>query len=32
MTRYLDVKLSIGVCTGPAASWQALWPQLKHYG
>jgi Dolichyl-phosphate-mannose-protein mannosyltransferase len=23
--------ISIGVCTGPAASWQALWPHLKHY-
>lgn len=21
----------IGVCTGPTASWQALWPHLKHY-
>jgi len=21
----------IGVCTGPTASWQALWPYLKHY-
>ena len=21
----------IGVCTTPAASWQALWPHLKHY-
>jgi hypothetical protein len=24
--------LQIGVCTGPGASWPALWPQLKHYG
>jgi 4-amino-4-deoxy-L-arabinose transferase-like glycosyltransferase len=23
--------LPIGVCTGPVASWQALWPRLKHY-
>ena len=23
--------LPIGVCTGPKASWQALWPHLKHY-
>jgi 4-amino-4-deoxy-L-arabinose transferase-like glycosyltransferase len=21
----------VGVCTGPAASWQTLWPHLKHY-
>jgi hypothetical protein len=21
----------IGVCTGPTASWTALWPHLKHY-
>jgi 4-amino-4-deoxy-L-arabinose transferase-like glycosyltransferase len=21
----------IGVCTGPRASWQTLWPHLKHY-
>ena len=21
----------IGVCTGPVASWTALWPHLKHY-
>ena len=21
----------IGVCTGPTASWQFLWPDLKHY-
>ena len=21
----------IGVCTGPTASWQTLWPHLKHY-
>ena len=23
--------IPIGVCTGPSASWQALWPRLKHY-
>jgi hypothetical protein len=23
--------LPIGVCTGPSASWHALWPHLKHY-
>jgi hypothetical protein len=23
--------IPIGVCTGPSASWQALWPHLKHY-
>lgn len=23
--------LPIGVCTGPSASWTALWPHLKHY-
>jgi len=23
--------VSIGVCTGPVASWTALWPHLKHY-
>ena len=23
--------IAIGVCTGPVASWQALWPHLKHY-
>jgi hypothetical protein len=23
--------LQIGVCTGPAASWTALWTHLKHY-
>ena len=23
--------ITIGVCTGPAASWHALWPHLKHY-
>jgi 4-amino-4-deoxy-L-arabinose transferase-like glycosyltransferase len=23
--------ITIGVCTGPSASWQALWPHLKHY-
>ncbi len=22
---------TIGVCTGPRASWPALWPHLKHY-
>jgi hypothetical protein len=22
----------IGICTGPAASWRALWPNLRHYG
>jgi len=22
----------IGVCTGPVASWHALWPHLSHYG
>jgi Dolichyl-phosphate-mannose-protein mannosyltransferase len=24
--------LQIGVCSGPAGSWQALWPHLKYYG
>ncbi len=24
--------VQLGVCTGPAASWPALWPHLKHYG
>jgi 4-amino-4-deoxy-L-arabinose transferase-like glycosyltransferase len=24
--------IQIGVCTGPAASWHALWPHLRHYG
>jgi Dolichyl-phosphate-mannose-protein mannosyltransferase len=24
--------IQIGVCTGPAASWRALWPHLRHYG
>jgi hypothetical protein len=24
--------LQIGVCTGPAAAWPALWPHLRHYG
>jgi hypothetical protein len=24
--------LQIGICTGPAAGWHALWPRLKHYG
>jgi hypothetical protein len=23
--------LAIGVCTGPSASWPALWPRLRHY-
>ena len=23
--------IAIGVCTGPVASWPALWPHLKHY-
>jgi hypothetical protein len=23
--------LAIGVCTGPTASWQSLWPHLRHY-
>jgi hypothetical protein len=23
--------LSIGVCTGPSASWRTLWPHLRHY-
>jgi hypothetical protein len=23
--------IPIGVCTGPVASWKALWPHLKHY-
>jgi hypothetical protein len=23
--------LQIGVCTGPMASWPAIWPHLKHY-
>ncbi|MFC6703999.1 glycosyltransferase family 39 protein [Flexivirga alba] len=23
--------LPIGVCTGPTASWKALWPKLRHY-
>jgi hypothetical protein len=23
--------LQIGVCTGPVASWPAIWPHLKHY-
>jgi len=23
--------LPIGVCTGPTASWQSLWPSLRHY-
>ena len=24
--------IQIGVCTGPVASWRALWPHLRHYG
>ena len=24
--------IQISVCTGPTASWQALWPHLKYYG
>jgi 4-amino-4-deoxy-L-arabinose transferase-like glycosyltransferase len=24
--------IPIGVCTGPAAGWRALWPHLRHYG
>jgi 4-amino-4-deoxy-L-arabinose transferase-like glycosyltransferase len=24
--------LDIGVCTGPAGGWQALWPHLQNYG
>jgi Dolichyl-phosphate-mannose-protein mannosyltransferase len=24
--------LQIGICTGPVASWPALWPHLKNYG
>jgi len=24
--------IQIGICTGPVASWHALWPHLKHYG
>jgi hypothetical protein len=23
--------IQIGVCTGPSASWQTLWPRLRHY-
>jgi hypothetical protein len=23
--------LPVGVCTGPSASWKALWPRLRHY-
>lgn len=23
--------IQIGLCTGPSASWQTLWPRLKHY-
>jgi hypothetical protein len=22
----------IGICTGPMASWRAVWPNLRHYG
>ena len=22
----------IGICTGPAAGWRTLWPNLRHYG
>ena len=24
--------VQIGICTGPVATWHALWPHLKHYG
>jgi hypothetical protein len=24
--------IQIAVCTGPAGSWNALWPHLKYYG
>lgn len=24
--------IPIGVCTGLAAGWRTLWPQLKYYG
>ena len=24
--------IKIGVCTGPSAPWQAIWPHLRHYG
>ena len=24
--------IQIGVCTGPAGSWPALWPRLRYYG
>ena len=24
--------IQIGVCTGPAAGWHTLWPDLRHYG
>ncbi len=24
--------IGIGICTGPRASWPALWPHLRHYG
>ena len=23
--------LTIGVCTGPSASWKTLWPRMRHY-
>jgi hypothetical protein len=23
--------LQIGVCTGPVAGWNVIWPYLKHY-
>jgi hypothetical protein len=23
--------IAIGVCSGPSASWRALWPKLRHY-
>jgi hypothetical protein len=23
--------LELGVCTGPSASWRAIWPHLRHY-
>jgi len=24
--------IQLGICSGPLASWHALWPRLKHYG
>jgi hypothetical protein len=24
--------IQIGICTGPVATWHALWPHLRHYG